>query len=95
MDQTFGSLLRRFREAASLTHEGLAERASLSATAVAALERGRNRTPRLSTLNQVGRALELSPGHVAQLAAPESLAADVEAPGIVMEVAAILTAAGR
>jgi len=37
----FGALLRRHRLAASLTQEALAERAAVSATAIAALERGR------------------------------------------------------
>ena len=37
---TFGMLLRRYRVAAALTQEGLAERAGLSARGVQDLERG-------------------------------------------------------
>jgi DNA-binding XRE family transcriptional regulator len=57
--ELFGGLLRQHRLDASLTQEALAERASLSATAIGALERGRNLTPRLSTVRQLARALEL------------------------------------
>ena len=60
MGESFGRTLRQQRIARGLTQEALAERASLSATAIAALERGRNRAPRLSTLRQLGRALDLS-----------------------------------
>ena len=41
----FGGLLRRFRLAAGFSQEALAERAGLSADAVAALERGRRSRP--------------------------------------------------
>jgi transcriptional regulator with XRE-family HTH domain len=90
MDESFGALLRRFREAAALTQEALAERASVSSTAIAALERGRNRAPRLSTLRQLGRALDLSADQLAQLStsarvgrlppAPADSAPDVRGP---------------
>jgi len=53
--------------AASLTQEALAERAAISATAIAALERGRRTAPRLSTLRQIGRALDLDPTQLAEL----------------------------
>jgi len=46
----FGALLRRHRLAASLSQEALAERAGLSANAVAALERGRRSAPRPDTV---------------------------------------------
>ena len=46
----FGSLLRRYREAASLTQEALAERARLSARAISDLERGVKHTPRHDTV---------------------------------------------
>lgn len=85
MAESFGSMLVGHRRAASLTQEALAERASLSVTAVAALERGRNRAPRLSTLRQLARALELSPEQLAELARAASAdggvaLADVAAP---------------
>lgn len=39
----FAALLRRFRLAAALSQEGLAERARMSPSAISALERGVNR----------------------------------------------------
>jgi DNA-binding XRE family transcriptional regulator/tetratricopeptide (TPR) repeat protein len=65
--ESFGSRLRRHRLAAGLTQEELAERAALSPTAIAALERGRNRTPRMSTLRQLARALDLTTEETADL----------------------------
>jgi transcriptional regulator with XRE-family HTH domain/tetratricopeptide (TPR) repeat protein len=59
--EPLGVALRRLRVAAHLTQEELAERAAISATAVAALERGRRRSPRMSTLRQIARALDVSP----------------------------------
>jgi transcriptional regulator with XRE-family HTH domain/tetratricopeptide (TPR) repeat protein len=68
MTATFGSALREYRIAHGLTQEALAERALLSPTAIAALERGRNRSPRMSTLQQLAKALELDPEEMAGLA---------------------------
>ena len=68
MALTFGSALREHRMAHGLTQEALAERALLSPTAIAALERGRNRAPRMSTLHQLAKALELEPEEMADLA---------------------------
>jgi transcriptional regulator with XRE-family HTH domain/tetratricopeptide (TPR) repeat protein len=67
MAVTFGSALREHRMAHGLTQEALAERALLSPTAIAALERGRNRAPRMSTLHQLAKALELDPDELAEL----------------------------
>jgi transcriptional regulator with XRE-family HTH domain len=64
----FGSLLRGARVAAGLSQEALAERAGLSSDAVAALERGRRRSPRPSTLAALASALHLSPEERAILA---------------------------
>ena len=58
--KTFGELLRRFRVAAGLTQEELAERAQLSTRAVSDLERGINRTPRRDTVQLLADALELT-----------------------------------
>ena len=55
----FGTLLRRFRVAAGLSQEALAERAGLSADAIAALERGRRSRPRAFTLGVLAEALAL------------------------------------
>ena len=54
---TFASILRRLRFAAGLSQEALAERAGISADAVAALESGRRRTPRPDTLRRLINAL--------------------------------------
>jgi predicted ATPase/DNA-binding XRE family transcriptional regulator len=55
----FGALLLRYRTAAGLTQMQLAERAGLSHEAVAALERGRRRIPRASTVHLLAHALGL------------------------------------
>jgi len=57
---SFAQLLRRYRRAAGLTQEELAEQANLSARAVSDLERGENRTPRRDTLDLLAEALHLS-----------------------------------
>src|SRR5258707_14492153 len=58
--RTFGELLRRYRRAADLSQEELAERARLSTRAISDLERGVNHTPRLDTVALLVEALELS-----------------------------------
>lgn len=57
---TFGALLKRYRMAAGLTQEALAERASLSTRAVSDLERGLSRAPRYDTLDLLTTAMSLS-----------------------------------
>ena len=57
----FGALLRRFRVAAGFSQAALAERAGLSADAVAALETGRRKNPRAFTLGLLADALQLDP----------------------------------
>src|SRR5947209_4659446 len=59
MSESFASLLHQHRLAAALTQERLAERAGISATGIASLERGRRRAPRLSTVRLIADALEL------------------------------------
>jgi len=56
----FRVLLKRFRLAVGLTHEALAERASLSARAISDLERGVSRAPRQRSLALLSKALELN-----------------------------------
>src|SRR6516164_7100265 len=56
---TFGMLLRRYRRAAGLTQEELAERAGLSPEGISALERGVNRAPRKDTVELLAEALAL------------------------------------
>ncbi len=57
--ESFGALLRRYRLAAGLTQEALAERASLSVRNVQNLERGANR-PLRDTVRRLADALDLS-----------------------------------
>ena len=59
--QPFGRLLKRYRLAAGLTHERLAERAALSVRAISDLERGVSRSPRFETVALLAEALQLSP----------------------------------
>lgn len=55
----FGELLYRYRTAAGLTQEALAERAGISARAISDLERGERRTPYRETMRLLGEALGL------------------------------------
>ena len=59
--ETFGALLRRFRLAAGLTQETLAERAGLSTRGVQDLERGVRLMPRAETVRLLADALGLEP----------------------------------
>ena len=65
--ETFGVLLRRYRLAASLSQEALGERASLSASTIASLERGRRKAPRPATVFRLAEALGLTPAERATL----------------------------
>lgn len=65
----FGSLLRRYRSAAGLTQEELAERAGISPRAISALERGDRRSPHRDTVAQLADALALSPAERERFAA--------------------------
>src|SRR5712691_10211236 len=60
MADSFGDLLRRFRVAASLTQEALADQCRISPATIAAIEQGRRTAPRLSTVRLIAEALELS-----------------------------------
>jgi transcriptional regulator with XRE-family HTH domain len=67
---SFARLLKRYRLAAGLTQEALAERARLSREAVSALERGERQYPRPDTVDLLADALGLSDAErVALLAA--------------------------
>ena len=57
--ESFGQVLRRYRVAAGLSQEALAERAGLSLRGVSDLERGLSRAPRLHTLGRLMDALGL------------------------------------
>src|SRR4051794_20767436 len=58
----FGGRLRRYREAAGLSQEELAERAALTAKAISALERGERQRPYPQTVRALAAALKLSDG---------------------------------
>ena len=58
--QAFSTLLRRYRVAAGLSQEALAERAGLSPQAVGAIERGERRVPRRETVAALAGALALN-----------------------------------
>lgn len=58
----FGALLRRFREAAGLSQEQLAERTGLSQRGISDLERGLRITPRPETLRMLADGLALDEG---------------------------------
>jgi predicted ATPase/transcriptional regulator with XRE-family HTH domain len=60
---SFAYLLKRHRLAAGLTHERLAERATLSARSISDLERGVSQHPRRETVDLLSRALQLSPSN--------------------------------
>ncbi len=69
-DGALGRLLRRYRLRAGLSHAALADQSAVSATAIAAIERGRRRKPHPQTLNALARALQLTDAeHEALLAA--------------------------
>ncbi len=73
----FGALLVRFRAAAGLTQEELAARAGLSPAAITALESGKRRTPRFTTVELLATALALNEQHRQELvSAARSAAAD-------------------
>ena len=66
---SFAIVLKRYRLAAGLSQEALAERAGLSARAISDLERGVNRTPRGDTVRLLAEALALPPRQRALFAA--------------------------
>jgi len=58
--ESIAALVRRYRVAAGLSQEALAEQAGLSARGLSDLERGLSRTPRLHTLARLADALGLA-----------------------------------
>ena len=78
---TFGALLRRYRQAAALSQEALAERARISAVAISALERGVRRAPYLGTVDVLATAMALGTAdRAALLAAARPSAGEAAAP---------------
>lgn len=78
----FGVLLRRFRQAAGFTQEGLAERAGLSPEGISALERGVNRSPRKDTIALLADALALGAAERALLEAAARKRTTSSPPGL-------------
>jgi predicted ATPase/transcriptional regulator with XRE-family HTH domain len=74
--EAFGALLRRYRQAAALSQEVLAERAGISSVAVSALERGVRRAPYLGTVELLAGALALDAKERAALLAAARPAGD-------------------
>ena len=64
-----GEVLRRYRVAARLTQEELAERAGLSVRGLSDLERGTHRAPHRDTLRRLAEALSLDTGERTRLLA--------------------------
>src|SRR5260370_40915690 len=60
-EQTFGILMSRYRGAAGLTQEDLAQRSGLSVGAISLLERGLRTAPRSPTVERLVTALGLGP----------------------------------
>lgn len=54
----FGKVVRRFREAAGLSQEGLAAKARIHRTYIGGIERG-ERNPTLSMIHRLARALNI------------------------------------
>ena len=67
--ESFGVLLRRHRLASVLTQEALAERARISVAGISALEGGRRRAPRATTIALLLDALDLDDSARAELVA--------------------------
>src|SRR5260370_18886513 len=86
----FATLLLRYRAAAHLTQEQLGARAGLSSDTIAALERGKRRTPRAATVERLAEALGLEAPERPHLAAavqasagaPRGRPASAEADGV-------------
>ena len=91
---TFANLLRRYRQAAGLTQEELAERARLSVQAIGALERGDRRAPRKETIDLLAEALSLTEPEraVFEATARQRGQADQTTPGEIIHAEATLPA---
>jgi transcriptional regulator with XRE-family HTH domain len=59
----FGSIVRRFREAAGLSQEGLAAKAGIHRTYIGGIERG-ERNPTLLMIHRLAKALGIIPGQL-------------------------------
>jgi non-specific serine/threonine protein kinase len=73
-DALFAALLQRYRAAAGMSQEELAERAGLSRRGISDLERGERRAPHLATVRRLADALGLSQEERTALLATRSAA---------------------
>ena len=73
----FADLLRRYRMAAGMSQDRLAERAGLSVESIGKLERGKYTVPRFSTVSLLADALSLTPEQRASLLAAARPFSDV------------------
>ncbi|MFD9811701.1 helix-turn-helix domain-containing protein [Streptomyces sp. NPDC059080] len=67
MAGAFGEVLRRLRSRTGLTQEELAERSGVSARTIRGLETGSRANPRMTTVQELARALPLGPDERAEL----------------------------
>jgi len=58
---SFAVLLQRYRAAAGVSQEELAERAGLSRRSISDLERGERRLPHVATVRRLAAAMDLNP----------------------------------
>ncbi|MFK4088726.1 helix-turn-helix domain-containing protein [Kribbella sp. NPDC020789] len=72
MTADFGPVLRKFRKAAGLSQERLADVSGVSVEAIKTLETGRRRYPRTGTLRRLSDGLDLTAAQRVQLAAAGS-----------------------
>ncbi|MBD3280384.1 helix-turn-helix domain-containing protein [Candidatus Dojkabacteria bacterium] len=66
-DRTIGKILKSYRERSGISQLDLSEKAGVSSTSVADIERGAIKDPRISTLVSIAEALELTPKESADL----------------------------
>ncbi|MER5360069.1 helix-turn-helix domain-containing protein [Streptomyces sp. NPDC002785] len=67
MASEFGDVLRRLRVRAKLTQEELAERSGVSVRTIRGLETGRRSNPRMTTVQELAKALPLRPSEREEL----------------------------
>ena len=60
LQQKFGNVIRRRRDASGLSQEALADRATIHRTYIGGIERG-ERNPTLTMIHRLARALRVSP----------------------------------
>jgi len=81
--QRFGVLLRRYRSAAGLTQEELAQRSGLSLRAISDMERGRTARPYFRSARLLADALQLAdPARAELMATLSDGAGDIDRPAV-------------